>query len=190
MVKFETVHPTGKSLSDGTKKIYQSYLNKLAAKGWTTPADLIKHQKEVVEFAESLEKKQAKTLMFAALFWQLHDHPLKDKLKIYNASQMLKDEPYRKFIEEPKVEEMPKEAPKNEVVAPKRTMKVKKAPVAEKPEEPKKKSLEEMREEARKFLESQRKETKTDSLKHALEMIEHHMALVNKYVEEVKKALK
>jgi hypothetical protein len=49
--------------------------------------------------------------------------------------------------------------------------------------------MEEMREEARKFLESQRKEMKKDDLKHAVEMVEHHMALVNKYLEEIKKHL-
>lgn len=195
MAKFQTISPAGKSLSDGTKKVYTSHLNKMAAKGWDTPAALIAHQKECVEFIESLATKQAKIQSFAAVFWQLHDYPLKDKLKYYNASQMMKDEPYRKFIEEAPVEkkEMPAEVPKNEVVAPKpkRAIKVKKAPAEPAPKPSTAKEDEKAKNKKTiEWLKEQMKVGAQDDLKHAVEMLEHHMAQVNKYLAEVARLTK
>lgn len=141
MVKFE-IGPSTKSLSDGTKKVYTSYLNKIAAKGYTTVDDLVKHQKEVVKFIDSHEKKQVKTLMYAAVFWMLHEKPLAQKLAYYNGSQMLKDEQYRKMIPENEmVEENAKKVKEVQKVEKARREELKEKPTEPAPPAPKAKRV-------------------------------------------------
>ena len=144
-MKFSLVSPDPKPVSASTKKVYTSYLNKLASKGYTTVDDLVKHQKAIVEFINSHESKTVRTHMYFAVFFQLHNRPTSDKVAYINGAQMLKDEQYRKFIPETPVKES-NEPPKNEVVKTeekpaekkKRVIKLKKtpAPAPPKPEGP------------------------------------------------------
>lgn len=89
-----------KTITDNTKKIYMSKLNKLAQENITTVADIVQHQDKVIEIAKKeTNSDRAKMRMFlSAVFYATNELPLESKLKLYNEFQNQKDEPYRKFV--------------------------------------------------------------------------------------------
>ena len=77
--------------ADSTLKLYKSYLNKIAAAGFDTPASLIKNKKKVLTFIKSLDKKYHKTAM-TSIFYALSGHPNDKRTKgmYYDYYQVLK----------------------------------------------------------------------------------------------------
>lgn len=97
-ILFEVPDDLTKELSENTKKVYKSRLNKLAAEGIETRADLIKKQKKVIELIrertggkdDSDESRQERRMFLSAIFWILNEEPLKNKKQYYNFFQVCK----------------------------------------------------------------------------------------------------
>ena len=77
----------GKEIAESTYKGYKTQLNKIASIGYTTPEDLLEHQKEVIKFIkESGGDDQKKKTMISAVLKVLGDikgaslNPLKEYL--------------------------------------------------------------------------------------------------------------
>lgn len=92
---FEEFEPK-KQLSKATKKIYKSALNQLSDFGFETREDLIKKQKKVIALVNGLVEgdddpaRHKKRVFYSAIFYALHDKPLSDKKKYYDAFQTVK----------------------------------------------------------------------------------------------------
>jgi hypothetical protein len=89
MVKFEKL-TVKKAIADTTRRLYTTYLNKIAVAGYETIPDLVKHAKEVLTFVKTLPAQYHKSAM-NAIFYALSDLENDKKPKIYyNYFQELK----------------------------------------------------------------------------------------------------
>ena len=95
--KFEVPLPTeikGKTISEGTWKIYRGFLNRLAPDGILTQSDLLSRQDDVIEIVKKSESKKEKQRLFmSAIVWVLTDHPESDKTKLRAFQQKTYDFP-------------------------------------------------------------------------------------------------
>lgn len=92
---FEAFEPK-KELSKATKKIYKSCLNQLSEFGIDTKEKLMKNQKKVIALLNELIEgdddaaRHKKRVFYSAIFFALHEKPLTDKKKYYEAFQIAK----------------------------------------------------------------------------------------------------
>lgn len=90
---FENLEHLAKSsiISDSTKKLYKSYLNKLAKQGFDTVKSLtpVKNQKEVIKFVKTLKPAYHKTTL-TSIFYALSETDNKHKKHYYDYYQVLK----------------------------------------------------------------------------------------------------
>ena len=81
MVKFEKL-TVKKVVADSTRRLYVTYLNKIAVAGYESIQDLVKHAKEVLAFVKTLPPQYHKSAM-NAIFYALSDLETDKKPKIY-----------------------------------------------------------------------------------------------------------
>ena len=97
-VLFEVPDDLTKELSENTKKVYKTRLNKLAVAGFETKNDLIKKQKDVINLIKERtggkddndENRMERRMFLSAIFWVLNEEPLKNKKKYYDFFQVSK----------------------------------------------------------------------------------------------------
>ena len=85
-----------KELSKATKKIYKSCLNQLSEFGFDSIEKLKKNQKKIIFLLNELIEgdddaaRHKKRVFYSAIFWALHDSPLSEKKRYYEAFQLVK----------------------------------------------------------------------------------------------------
>lgn len=91
-VKFQVPDDLTKAISESTKAIYKTRLNKIAAAGYKTREELLTHQKEVCKLIFDLEDgKHKRRVYLSAVFWILHNQDLDEKRTYYDEFQKCKD---------------------------------------------------------------------------------------------------
>ena len=94
-----------KTVADSTKKLYKSYLNKLATQGYETPASLLENQEDVLEYIKTTPATYYKSFM-NAIFFAISDYPNTEKKIFYDFFQELKKaDPRLQAYKEKKKEE-------------------------------------------------------------------------------------
>jgi hypothetical protein len=80
-------------LSLSTKKLYKTYLNKLAKLGYDTPASLLDNQEDILEYIKTTPAPYYKSFM-KAIFFGVSEYPNEEKKEFYDFFQELKkDDP-------------------------------------------------------------------------------------------------
>jgi hypothetical protein len=95
--RFEVPDDLTKVLAKTTIANYKSHLNKLAAEGYTTRDDLIKHQVDVVKLVVKLSGKgdtdssrYKRRVFLSSIFWILNETPNDKKKAYYDSFQTAK----------------------------------------------------------------------------------------------------
>jgi hypothetical protein len=110
-----------KVVADSTRKLYKTYLNKLATQGFETPAELLANQKDILEYIKTTPPAYYKSFM-NAIFFAISEYPNTEKKIFYDFFQELKKA-------DPRLQEYKKKKAEEEA-HPKKTAKPRKKKVA------------------------------------------------------------